>query len=68
MHELELILALLSVVALLVWVSRRIGVPFPILLVLGGLVVGFIPGLPRVELAPELVFVLFLPPLLFADA
>src|SRR5918998_2596166 len=68
MHELELILVLLAGVAALAALARRIGVPYPILLVLGGLMLAFIPGLPRVELEPGIVFVLFLPPLLFASA
>src|SRR5215212_4489353 len=41
---------------------------YPILLVLGGLALGFVPGLPAVELDPELVFLLFLPPLLYYEA
>ena len=48
--------------------ASRIQVPYPILLVLGGLVLGFLPGLPRVELPPELVFLIFLPPLLYVSA
>jgi NhaP-type Na+/H+ or K+/H+ antiporter len=40
-------------------------VPYPILLVLGGLVLGFVPGMPTIKLVPELVLVLFLPPLLY---
>ncbi len=46
----------------------RLKVPYPILLVLGGLVLGFVPGLPRVQLDPDLVFLLFLPPLLYVSA
>ena len=42
--------------------------PYPIVLVLGGLVLGFVPGVPSAELPPELVLVLFLPPLLFQEA
>ena len=42
--------------------------PYPIVLVLGGLVLGFVPGMPPAELPPELVLVLFLPPLLFQEA
>jgi CPA1 family monovalent cation:H+ antiporter len=61
----ELVFALLAAATALAVVARRIGVPYPILLVLGGLAVGFIPGLPRVELEPRLVFLLFLPPILF---
>ncbi|HET6744283.1 MAG TPA: Na+/H+ antiporter, partial [Candidatus Limnocylindria bacterium] len=68
MSELELVVALLVVVALLTVVARRIGVPYPILMTLGGLLLGLVPGIPRLELAPELVFVVILPPLLFAAA
>jgi Na+/H+ antiporter len=67
-HEVELVLGLLVAVAAVVWLARAIRVPYPILLVVGGLVLGFLPGLPHVELAPELVFLLFLPPLLFSSA
>ncbi|MDQ3492537.1 MAG: cation:proton antiporter, partial [Chloroflexota bacterium] len=59
-------LGLLVVVALAVTVSRRIGIPYPILLVGLGIGIGLIPGMPRVDLAPDLVFLLFLPPILFA--
>ena len=62
------VLALLLVVALLTVAARRIGVPYPILMTLGGLVLGLIPGIPRAELPPDLVFLLFLPPLLFSAA
>lgn len=68
MHEVELVLGLLVAVAALATAARYIGVPYPILLVLGGLVLGFIPGLPNVELAPDTVFLLFLPPILFSAA
>jgi CPA1 family monovalent cation:H+ antiporter len=68
----EIVLALLLVVALLTVAARRVGIPYPILMTLGGLVLGvalgLLPDLPRVELAPELVFLLFLPPLLFSAA
>ena len=56
------------IVAVLVTVSRRIRVPYPVLLLLGGLVVGLIPGIPRLELDPELVFLIVLPPLLYVSA
>jgi monovalent cation/hydrogen antiporter len=64
----ELMLVLLGAVAALVLLARKLQVPYPILLVVGGLGLGLIPGLPRVELDPELVFVLFLPPLLYPAA
>src|SRR5215203_3960576 len=55
-------------VAALATLATRIKVPYPILLVIGGLVLGFVPGLPKVRLDPELVFLFFLPPLLFPAA
>src|SRR5256885_1685756 len=64
----ELLLALLVVVAVLVTISRRIHVPYPVLLLLGGLVVGLIPGIPRLELDPDIVFLVVLPPLLYVSA
>jgi monovalent cation/hydrogen antiporter len=69
MHGAELLLLLLMVaVAGLSILARPLGVPYPILLVLGGLLLGFLPGLPAVELPPELVLVVFLPPLLYQAA
>jgi CPA1 family monovalent cation:H+ antiporter len=68
LHEFEIVLVLLAAVVALATLARRIGVPYPILLVLGGLVLAFVPGLPEVELEPEIVFVVFLPPLLFSSA
>jgi CPA1 family monovalent cation:H+ antiporter len=68
LQPVEVVLALLLLVALLTVLARRIGVPYPILMTLGGLALGLLPGLPRVELAPDIVFLLFLPPLLFAAA
>ena len=66
MHQIEpLLLALIVAVAGLSVLARSVGVPYPILLVLGGLVIGFVPGMPAVELPPELVLVVFLPPLLY---
>ena len=69
MHGVELVLiSLLVAVAVLAAAARSIGVPYPIVLVLGGLVMGFVPGIPEVELDPELVLVVFLPPLLYSAA
>jgi CPA1 family monovalent cation:H+ antiporter len=64
----ELLLALLVVVAVLVTISRRIRVPYPVLLLLGGLVVGLIPGIPPLQLDPDIVFLVVLPPLLYVSA
>jgi Na+/H+ antiporter len=64
----EIVLGLLVVVAALVSLARRIEVPYPILLVLGGLALALVPNLPRVELDPNIVFLLFLPPLVYSSA
>jgi CPA1 family monovalent cation:H+ antiporter len=69
MHEVELVLvSLLVAVAGLAAAARAANIPYPIVLVVGGLVLGFVPGIPDVQLAPELVLVLFLPPLLYSAA
>src|SRR3954452_129059 len=66
-EELELLALLVSVGALLV-LSPTLRVPLPILLVFGGVVMSFIPGLPHVSLPPDLVLVAVLPPLLYSGA
>ena len=69
MHESEvLILVLLVVLPGLSVVARQIDVPYPILLVVAGLILGALPGLPDPELDPDLVLVIFLPPLLYQAA
>ena len=62
----RLVLLLLVAVAVLASVARRLSIPYPIALVLGGLILAVVPGLPRIELDPDLVFLLFLPPLVYA--
>ena len=66
--ETELILICLVVVALLAIVARRTRIPHPILLTIGGVILALVPGLPEIHLEPELVFNLFLPPLLYPAA
>jgi len=68
LKTIEVVLVLLAVVAGLALLARKIELPLPILLVLGGLLSGLIPGLPRLRLSPEVVFFLFLPPLLYPAA
>jgi CPA1 family monovalent cation:H+ antiporter len=63
-----LFLLLLLFVALFAGLARRLRVPYPILLVIAGLVLSFLPGMPRVDLNPDVVFLVFLPPLLYAAA
>jgi len=65
--ELALFYLLLALGALLVAAAMR-RLPVPVLLVCGGLILGFVPGLPRVELPPDLVLVAILPPLLYSAA
>ncbi len=62
------IFGLLLGVAALAVLARLLGVPYPITLVVGGSVIGFIPGVPSVELEPDLVLLIFLPPLLYGAA
>lgn len=65
-EHLELVLFfLLATVIVLTALARVLGLPYPILLVVGGSAVGFVPGVPEVELDPDLVLLLVLPPLLF---
>jgi monovalent cation/hydrogen antiporter len=65
----EIFIAVLFVsVAGLNALARWFSVPYPIPLVLGGLVLGLVPGIPDIELEPDLVLVIFLPPLLYAAA
>jgi CPA1 family monovalent cation:H+ antiporter len=64
-ETIAVVLLLLVAATALALLARRIGIPYPILLVLGGLALGFVPGLPPIQLEPEIVFLLFLPPILF---
>ena len=68
MHNIEVIVVLLSIMAGLSAIAGRIKISYPILLVIVGLLIGFIPGLPLVTLNPEIVFFVFLPPILYAAA
>jgi Na+/H+ antiporter len=63
-----LVIAAFVLTVPLVSFARRVGISYPIVLVLAGLVLGFIPGLPQIALNPDLVLVIFLPPLLFWES
>jgi CPA1 family monovalent cation:H+ antiporter len=65
MQGIELVVILLAVSAALRLVARLLRVPHPVLLVLAGLALVFVPGLPRVEFDPDTLFIVFVPPLLF---
>src|SRR5664280_2067774 len=66
MRTVETILTLLVLTTALAFLARKANVPYPIFLVLGGMGLGFVPSLPAVMLDPQLVFLLFLPPILYA--
>ncbi|HZD69076.1 MAG TPA: Na+/H+ antiporter [Actinomycetes bacterium] len=66
MEAVEVVFGLFVVLAAIATLAQRIEIPYPILLVIGGLVIGLIPGLPRVEIDPDLVLLIFLPPLLYS--
>lgn len=67
-HEIEVtLLLLIAMVALLALLAQRLRVPYPIVLLLGGLALSFFPWVPRVSLDPSFVFLVVLPPLLFAS-
>ena len=61
-------LLLLILVAAFAVLARRLKIPYPIVLVIAGLALSFVPHMPRIPLDPELIFLIFLPPLLFAAA
>ena len=69
LHAVEtVILLLLVLVAAFAAMASRLKVPYPIVLVLAGLGISFVPHMPHVPLDPDIVFVIFLPPLLYASA
>src|SRR5439155_19951951 len=65
---LSVLFGLLMAIVILATLAARLRIPYPILLVLGGLLLGFVPGLPSIILDPELVLFLFLPPLIYSSA
>ncbi|MGH9709082.1 MAG: cation:proton antiporter, partial [Candidatus Acidiferrales bacterium] len=68
-HSTELIfLLLLLFVAGLAALAKRFSTPYPIILVIGGLILSFFPRIPHVALNPDMVFLVILPPLLFSSA
>lgn len=63
-----LILVLLIAVIALALLAPRLKVPYPIMLIIGGLILGFVPGLPHFTLNPDLILILFLPLLVYASS
>jgi Na+/H+ antiporter len=61
-------LAMVVLIVLLIMLSHRIKIAYPVLLVLTGLLISFIPGIPVLKIEPELIFLIFLPPILYEAA
>ena len=68
MHQAETIVLLFALVAALVVIARKLGLPYPIVLVISGLALSFVPRLPPIKLNPDIVFYFFLPLLLYPPA
>src|SRR5262245_5484550 len=68
MHLIEATLLLLFMATITVPWARRMNLPTEVVLVLGSLILSLAPGLPTLVLDPDVVFMLFLPPILFAAA
>ena len=68
LENITVILLLLAVVTALAEIADQVKIPYPVLLVLAGIGIGLIPNLPSVEMSPEVVFLIFLPPALYSAA
>jgi Na+/H+ antiporter len=68
MENIATIIILLAIVTALAEVTDRVKIPYPILLVLTGITISMVPGLPAITLNPDIVFLVFLPPILYAAA
>lgn len=65
MSDLELLIALVAVAVVLVRIADLVSIPYPIVLVVAGVLIGLTPGAPGAAIPPEVIFLVFLPPLLF---
>ncbi|NMH29624.1 Na+/H+ antiporter [Flavobacterium silvaticum] len=68
LHNFPFFLILAIGIVFLIMIARKVNVAYPVVLVLAGLGVSFIPGIPKMTLDPELIFIIFLPPLLYEAA
>jgi Na+/H+ antiporter len=68
MENYSLVIFIMAIMIGLSAIADKVKLPYPILLIVGGIGIGFIPSLPKVELNPEIVFLIFLPPLLYDAA
>lgn len=67
-RNLLLVLSLLFIITMLTMLSRKLKIAYPIFLVIAGLFISIIPGMPRIRINPDFVFLIFLPPILFSAA
>jgi CPA1 family monovalent cation:H+ antiporter len=68
MENYTIVLLILATMIILSSWADKIRLPYPVLLIAGGIIIGFMPGLPNIQLNPEVIFLLFLPPLLYDAA
>ena len=68
MENYSIVLFILALMIGLSAIADKIKLPYPILLIIAGIGIGFIPEIPKVEINPEIIFLLFLPPLLYDAA
>lgn len=61
-------LGLVIVIVLAIMLANKLRIAYPILLVVAGLAISFVPGIPKIKIDPELIFIIFLPPLLYEAA
>lgn len=68
MENYSIVLFIMAIMMLLSGMADKIRLPYPVLLIIAGISIGFIPELPHMELEPEIIFLIFLPPLLYDAA
>ena len=68
MEDFKIVIFIMAILISLTAIANKRKLPFPILLVVAGLIIGFIPKLPELELNPDTIFVIILPPLLYDAA
>jgi Na+/H+ antiporter len=67
-EQLLIVITLLLAVFMLTMLGQKLKISYPIFLVLAGLGISFIPGIPKIEITPDMIFLVFLPPLLYEAA
>ena len=68
MENYSIVLFILAIMIVLSALADKVRVPYPILLITAGIAIGFIPTLPNIELDPDVIFLIFLPPMLYDAA